>query len=43
MIISKAELILFLPTAALIIFGFGDMRLFAREGYNEPPRQKSFI
>lgn len=42
MSISKTEFILFLTTAALIIFGFGDMRLFAREGSNEPPRQSSY-
>jgi hypothetical protein len=38
MSISKAAFIFFLTTAALIIFGFGDMRLFAGQGYNEPPR-----
>ena len=42
MSISKAEFILFLTTAALIIFGFGDMRLYAREGYNEPSRPPSY-
>ena len=42
MSISKAVFILFLTTAASIIFVFGDMRLFAREGYNEPPRQASY-
>jgi hypothetical protein len=42
MSITKAEIILFLATAASIMFGFGDTPLFAREGYNEPPRQASY-
>jgi hypothetical protein len=39
--ISKAEFV-FLTTAALLIIGFGDMRLFAGQGYNELPRQPSY-
>jgi len=42
MSITKAVCILFLTTAALIIFGFGDTRLFAGQGYNEPPRNASY-
>ena len=42
MSISKAELILSLTTATLLIFVFGDTRLFAREGYNEPSRPPSY-
>jgi hypothetical protein len=42
MSIFKVGYILFFTTAALFFFGFGDIRLFAREGYNEPPRQSSY-
>ena len=40
--ISMAKFVILLPVLALIVLWWGNRPLFAREGWNEPPRQPSY-